>query len=97
MTKDERELLDTLVQQRISFYYDCMKKCSEEEANQREQLDDAFEAILDKLPKEDADIIRAHEDMIISIGGQEEQEVYLGGVRDGMRLQEGLKKFLEQP
>ncbi len=95
MTEDIKQLLDTIVQERLEFYYDRMEKCSEGESLRRKKLDIAFENILASLPPEQAEIIRAHEDVIISLGAEQEHEAYLGGVRDGVQLSRGLKELLK--
>ncbi len=96
MTKDEEALVELVISERMKTHVEHMEQRPEEVKNKRLQLDDAFQTVLSQLTEEQTQIIMEHEDMITAVAGEEARSIYLGGVKDGYKINKVLIAYLEK-
>ncbi len=98
MRTDERDLFNLIVNQRLQVHYQRRKKkLTGKQKKQRDELDDRYEELIDSLPKDQAKLIREHEDMVLAECAYEDILYYRGGFEDGLRFRKTIRNFLKMP
>lgn len=93
--KELKELMELIIQNRISSYYRHRKPYSSDQLKVRDQLEDDFETLMKNLPRDQEDLIRRHEQQILAECADEEVLYYRGGLSDGLHMKDFIEKLIK--